>query len=658
MLAVDHNSTTTIFNVTTTLAAATNGTGDEHTIFGLYGAEAIGLSSGMAVSCILGAGLASGLNLCLLSLDPDVIFADATNMELPESVRDNARKVHNILVHQHWMLVTTLVWNAVFAETNPLILESLLGGIAAIVISTLALVIFGEIIPQSCFTRYALSVAGFLSPVVWTMMIVSAPVSVPIAKLLDIVVGHRPPLAMKRVELRELIALNVMSDSLANAERNNNNRQQRGHQDRDGDAVRLLAGRSASNSSSTSAAGAGARGDDNNNKDACHPPPQVLSGTGTGQHVFTPDEVALLNSALNLSEKTVRDVMKPGELVGSLFMLEEKQVLTRDVVRQIADSNKTRIPVYRNDRRNITGFIFSHAILHILFMDEATQAPTVTDCGLTAAARCNSSDLVVVLFRPFLADAQDIAVVHDSDTGLPMGIVTKWDMLSFLFNEDIAAEKWSLQDAEALALEARATHSKRAKRETMVLARNAAVSSGLKLIESGLPLTALSSATSASVARLAVSPSSSSADLAQPSNNNSGRSKRSNSALWRRSGVGAAGALPRHQELRHSQQEGGAGGGGGHASMSYGTTGVAPGTITSSGSLHAAYGLHSNNNSGSERRSGRFRGSNAAGATGSLLQQPGARSSHFVAGDTKRRMPSFAVQGASAGASSPRDAAQ
>ena len=413
-------------NTTTTEPVIPQNTTTEppSSFFGLTGQAKDGLAGGLTGCCILGAGLASGLNLCLMSLDPEAVYTMATNPYESLTVRNAALRVSGILKYQYWVLVTTLIWNALFAETLPLLLVQLVPNpIVVVLISTLAILIFGEVIPQSFFTRYALAVAGFLTPVVWVMMIVSSPISIPIAKLLDCALGHRPQMAMKRVELRELIALNTMLD-YGNDD------------DEHGEGIRLL--------------------DDTDGKKHHHHHHHHGGGgkDGNAKHPFHPnftvDEVALLNGALNLSEKTVRDAMHQGEFIDELFLLEENETLTKEVVESIKKTNKTRIPVYKGDRRNITGFIFSHAILHVLFMAEA-DAPKIKDCGVTPMARCNAGDLLVVLFKPFLADEQNIAVVHDDNTGMPVGIVTKFDLLSFLFNDDISAEKWSVHDADVLA---------------------------------------------------------------------------------------------------------------------------------------------------------------------------------------------------------------
>ena len=64
------------------------------------------------------------------------------------------------------------------------------GGVRAVVVSTIMIVIFGEVIPQAVCVRYGLAIGGACAPMVHFMMILFAPIAWPIAKLLDWVLGH------------------------------------------------------------------------------------------------------------------------------------------------------------------------------------------------------------------------------------------------------------------------------------------------------------------------------------------------------------------------------------------------------------------------------------------------------------------------------------
>lgn len=101
-----------------------------------------------------------------------------------------------------------LVSNVVTNETLPIVLDRVLGGgWPAVVSSTVAIVIFGEIIPQSISVRYGLSVIAWFAPFVLTLMYITYPVAYPIALLLDCILGKNHGTVYKRAGLKTLVGL-------------------------------------------------------------------------------------------------------------------------------------------------------------------------------------------------------------------------------------------------------------------------------------------------------------------------------------------------------------------------------------------------------------------------------------------------------------------
>jgi len=88
----------------------------------------------------------------------------------------------------------------------PIFLDSAIGGgIAAIVISTTTIVIFGEIIPQAASVRYGLSIGARCAFIVLALMYFFAPIAWPIAKLLDHVLGKNDVHTYKKAELKSFL---------------------------------------------------------------------------------------------------------------------------------------------------------------------------------------------------------------------------------------------------------------------------------------------------------------------------------------------------------------------------------------------------------------------------------------------------------------------
>ncbi|SJK97756.1 uncharacterized protein ARMOST_01010 [Armillaria ostoyae] len=157
---------------------------------------------------VLLSGLFAGLTLGYMSLDQtqlNVLSISGT----PEQ-RKYANQIKPIRKNGHLLLVTLLLANMIVNESLPVIADPVLGGgVQSVAVSTVLIVIFAEIIPQSLFTRYGLYLgakgAGLTKCLIYVMYIIAWPV----AKLLDWVLGSNHGIIYRRVELKELIAMHA-----------------------------------------------------------------------------------------------------------------------------------------------------------------------------------------------------------------------------------------------------------------------------------------------------------------------------------------------------------------------------------------------------------------------------------------------------------------
>ncbi|KAH8825011.1 hypothetical protein DL96DRAFT_1611632 [Flagelloscypha sp. PMI_526] len=158
-----------------------------------------------AALVVLG-GIFAGLTLGLMGLDELHLRVLATSSD-DEKERENAKKVLRLLGKgRHWVLVVLLLGNVIVNESLPIFLDSAIGGgVAAVVISTVAIVIFGEVIPQSVCVRYGLTVGAVCAPAVLILMWIMAPIAWPIAKLLDWVLGAHSETTYKKAELKSFL---------------------------------------------------------------------------------------------------------------------------------------------------------------------------------------------------------------------------------------------------------------------------------------------------------------------------------------------------------------------------------------------------------------------------------------------------------------------
>jgi metal transporter CNNM len=99
-----------------------------------------------------------------------------------------------LLTNPHWLLCSLLLLNAGCFETLPIFLDRLLNPVAAILISVSAILIFGEILPQAVCRKYSLQVGAYSSWPVRLVMIVTAPISWPLGKCLDWLLGYESAL--------------------------------------------------------------------------------------------------------------------------------------------------------------------------------------------------------------------------------------------------------------------------------------------------------------------------------------------------------------------------------------------------------------------------------------------------------------------------------
>ncbi|KAJ3783690.1 hypothetical protein GGU10DRAFT_360165 [Lentinula aff. detonsa] len=151
-------------------------------------------------------GLFAGLTLGYFSLD--LVQLNVLAISGSPKQREYASKIKPIRENGHLLLVTLLLANMIVNETLPIISDPVLGGgVQSVVVSTILIVIFSEIIPQSLFTRHGLylgaKMAGFTKVLIYVLGIVSWPV----AKLLEFVLGPHHGIIYRRAELKELIAM-------------------------------------------------------------------------------------------------------------------------------------------------------------------------------------------------------------------------------------------------------------------------------------------------------------------------------------------------------------------------------------------------------------------------------------------------------------------
>jgi len=113
----------------------------------------------IATLLTLGAGLMSGLTAGYMSIDRLELELMLKNGS--EQDKRNAKKVYPVIKNHHALLVTLVIANALCMEALPIYLDQIVPAAYAILISVIAVLFFGEVIPQAvCTGTYQISIGA------------------------------------------------------------------------------------------------------------------------------------------------------------------------------------------------------------------------------------------------------------------------------------------------------------------------------------------------------------------------------------------------------------------------------------------------------------------------------------------------------------------
>ncbi|XP_063744928.1 metal transporter CNNM4 isoform X2 [Eleginops maclovinus] len=172
------------------------------------------------ISCLLVlSGMFSGLNLGLMALDPmelRIVQSCGTEKE-----KKYARKIEPIRSKGNYLLCSLLLGNVLVNTTLTILLDDLIGsGLGAVVASTVGIVIFGEIVPQALCSRHGLAVGANTIMVTKFFMLLTFPVSFPVSKLLDVLLGQEIGTVYNREKLVGMLKVTEPYNDLVKEELN------------------------------------------------------------------------------------------------------------------------------------------------------------------------------------------------------------------------------------------------------------------------------------------------------------------------------------------------------------------------------------------------------------------------------------------------------
>jgi len=167
----------------------------------------------VVVILIVFSALFSGLTLGLMGLS-------APELKRKKSLGDkDAAKVYKIRKKGNLLLTTLLIGNVAVNAALSIFLGSIASGLVAGLAATVLIVIFGEIIPQAVFSRFALSLGAKTAWLVRILLFVFYPVSWPIAWMLNRTLGEELATIYSKKELMKIVEEHEdSSESSINAE--------------------------------------------------------------------------------------------------------------------------------------------------------------------------------------------------------------------------------------------------------------------------------------------------------------------------------------------------------------------------------------------------------------------------------------------------------
>ena len=440
-----------------------------------------------AAALVLVAGTMAGLTVGLLGVDP-IELELRKESEFPSRDRDDAKKIWDVVASHHWLLCTLLLVNAAASETLPLCLNAILPEYSVIVLSVTLVLVFGEILPSAVFTGpRRLRLAAACVPFVRALMWLTAPLSWPLGRALDRVVGkahastrldraqigtliglHRRALAPARLarakprEVRESgvgesqreketspLLVSVPSDGEGalpdGVERDSENKRDRWWRSifarlvlsrvwfKGADAPRQFFKTNAASGSSPLRA------------------PRVVPASPRRAGVLSDDEVTIVRETLKLAQKTVLDAMTP---MRDVHMLPwETTAFDEDTLAGVLGAGFSRVPVFRGgNRHNVVGTLMVKKLIVL----DPNERRTVRDVPLRAPLLAHPDAGLLETLNAFQQGRSHMALVtrdasllerawrRDEDVAEGaveiLGLITVEDVLEELIGEEIQDE--------------------------------------------------------------------------------------------------------------------------------------------------------------------------------------------------------------------------
>jgi metal transporter CNNM len=152
------------------------------------------------------------------------------------------------------------------------------------------------------------------------------------------------------------------------------------------------------------------------------------------------DEVEIIQSALLLSEKTVKDILQP---IDSVYWLDETATLDAKTVDEITSNGFSRVPIFNKTLTECRGVLLMKDMVDISFDDNPVP---VTSFPLHKTKLIGSKTALDTMFRKLTTIRSHLIPIEKD--GKIIGIITVEDLIEEIIGHEIADETDHLLNRE------------------------------------------------------------------------------------------------------------------------------------------------------------------------------------------------------------------
>ena len=112
------------------------------------------------------------------------------------------------------LLCTLLLGNVAVNSLMSILMAEISSGLVGFIVSTLTIVLLGEIVPQALCARHALRIGSFFIPVLKIFILLLYPIAKPVSMLLDWGLGEEIGHYYSRKEFHKLLEMHLLTNRL------------------------------------------------------------------------------------------------------------------------------------------------------------------------------------------------------------------------------------------------------------------------------------------------------------------------------------------------------------------------------------------------------------------------------------------------------------